>query len=188
MSRPDRLDITELLTAWHAGDESAGERLMPLVYDELHAIATRYARDEHAAATLQPTALVNEAYLRLIDSGVPWESRRHFLAIAARTMRRVLVDHARARQRNKRGGGAINVTLGDSPSDQPVDPIDVIAIDTALDRLAAIDERKARAVELHYFAGLDYDEVARALDVSPATVHRDLRFAKSWLYDQLRQE
>ena len=185
---PERGEITQLLTAWHGGDESAGERLMPLVYAELHSIAGRYARNEHAAATLQPTALVNEAYLRLVDSDVPWESRRHFLAIAARTMRRVLVDHARARQRDKRGGGALNVTLGDPPSGENSDPIDVIAVDTALERLAAMDERKARAVELHYFAGLDYDEIARTLEVSPATVHRDLRFAKSWLYDQLRQE
>jgi RNA polymerase sigma factor (TIGR02999 family) len=184
----ERGEVTQLLTAWRAGDEAAGERLMPLVYAELHAIASRYARDEHAAATLQPTALVNEAYLRLVDSDVPWEGRRHFLAIAARTMRRVLVDHARARCRDKRGGGVVNVTLGDPASDAGADPIDIIAVDTALERLAEIDERKARAVELHYFAGLDYDEIAHALDISPATVHRDLRFAKSWLFDQLRKE
>jgi RNA polymerase sigma-70 factor (ECF subfamily) len=188
MAELERGDITDLLTAWRAGDESAGERLLPLVYAELHAIATRYARGEHAAATLQPTALVNEAYLRLVDSNVSWESRRHFLAIAARTMRRVLVDHARARLRDKRGGGTLNVSLGDPPSDEGSDPIDIIAVDTALERLAAMDERKARAIELHYFAGLDYDEIAHALGVSPATVHRDLRFAKHWLYDQLRQE
>ena len=188
MAQATRGDITGLLTAWRAGDVSAGERLMPLVYAELHSIASRYARDEHAAATLQPTALVNEAYLRLVDSNVPWESRRHFLAIAARTMRRVLVDHARTRKREKRGGGALNVTLGDPPSGNESDPIDIIAVDAALERLAAMDERKARVVELHYFAGLDYEEIARALDISPATVHRDLRFARSWLSDQLRQE
>lgn len=188
MPQPESAEITQLLIAWRAGDASAGERLISRLYAELHAIAARHVRDEHAAATLQPTALVHEAYLRLAGSDVDWESRRHFLATAARTMRHVLVDHARARLRDKRGAGAVNVTLEDVASDEGTDPIDVIALDTALERLAAIDERKARAVELHYFAGLDYDEVARALDVSPATVHRDLRFAKSWLFDQLTQE
>ncbi|HEX6058199.1 MAG TPA: ECF-type sigma factor [Gemmatimonadaceae bacterium] len=189
MTQPERGEITRLLVAWGEGDETAMERLMPLVYDELHAIAGRYMRDEHAAATLQTTALVHEAYLRLVGSDVRWEGRRHFLALAARTMRRVLVDHARERRRARRGGGALDVvTLEDPAADPGSDPIDVIAIDTALEHLAAMDERKARAVELHYFAGLDYDEVAHALGISPATVHRDLRFAKSWMYDHLRQE
>lgn len=187
-SHPQQGEITRLLVDWSAGDDSAADRLMPLVYTELHAIASRFMRDEHAAATLQPTALIHEAYLRLVGSDVSWEGRRHFLAIAARTMRRVLVDHARSRLRDKRGGGAVSVTLEDSPSGEVGDPIDVIAVDEALEKLAAIDERKARAVELHYFAGLEYEEIARALDVSPATVHRDLRFAKRWIHDQLRQE
>jgi RNA polymerase sigma-70 factor (ECF subfamily) len=185
---PQQGEITRLLVDWSAGDDSAADRLMPLVYTELHDIASRFMRDEHAAATLQPTALIHEAYLRLVGSDVSWEGRRHFLAIAARTMRRVLVDHARSRLRDKRGGGAISVTLEESPFERQTDPIDVIAVDDALEKLAAIDERKARAVELHYFAGLEYDEIARALDVSPATVHRDLRFAKSWIHDQLRQD
>ena len=188
MNAVPRTETTQLLTAWRAGDDAAGERLMPLVYAELHAIAARCMRDERTAATLQPTALVHEAYLRLVGSDVEWEGRRHFLAVAARTMRRVLVDHARARLRDKRGGGAVSVTLDDTPAAEAGDPIDVIAMDDALERLAALDERKARAIELHYFAGLDYDEVAAALDVSPATVHRDLRFARSWMYDQLRSE
>lgn len=185
---PARGDITQLLLAWRSGDEQAAERLMPLVYAELHAIADRFMRDEHAAATLQPTALIHEAYLRLVGSDVAWEGRRHFLAIAARTMRRVLVDHARSRLRDKRGAGVVQITLEDEPSDAERDPIDVIAVDGALEALAALDERKARSVELHYFGGLEYDEIAEALEVSPATVHRDLRFARSWLYDRLRVE
>jgi len=184
----DRDDITQLLAEWSAGDEAAGERLLPLVYAQLHAIASRYMRDEHSAATLQPTALINEAYLRLVGSEVHWESRRHFLAIAARTMRRVLVDHARARKRDKRGGNLVAVTLDDPAGPEHANPIDVIAVDVALEELAALDERKARAIELHYFAGLDYDEVARVLGVSTPTVTRDLRFARSWMYDRLSEE
>lgn len=182
---PHPADITQLLADWSAGDASAGERLLPLVYAELHAIASRYMRDEHDAATLQPTALINEAYLRLVGSDVQWESRRHFMSIAARTMRRILVDHARARKRDKRGGGRLSVTLDDQVSAGHRDPIDVIAIDNALNELEELDERKARAVELHYFGGFDYDEVARTLGVSVPTVSRDLRFARSWIYDRL---
>lgn len=181
----DDADITQLLAAWSAGDAAAGDRLLPLVYAELHEIASRYMRDEHAAATLQPTALINEAYLRLVGSEVQWESRRHFLAIAARTMRRVLVDHARARHRDKRSGDRVSITLENAADDRQRDPIDVIAIDDALQELATLDERKARAVELHYFAGLEYDEVAEVLGVSTPTVTRDLRFARSWIYDRL---
>lgn len=191
MSAPDRGEITQLLIAWGHGDESAMERLMPLVYDELHAIAGRFMRDEHDAATLQTTALVHEAYLRLVGGDVGWEGRKHFLAIAARTMRRVLVDHARGRRRLKRGGtDAVQVTLEDpsSADDGRTDPLDVIALDGALEGLARLDERKARALELHYFAGLEYPEVAEALGVAPATVHRDIRFAKNWIYDLLRTE
>lgn len=181
----DRDDITQLLADWSAGEPAAGDRLLLLVYAELHAIATRYMRDEHAAATLQPTALINEAYLRLVGSDVEWESRRHFLAIAARTMRRVLVDHARAKKSDKRGGGRVGVTLDDQAVSTHDDPIDVIAIDDALEDLAALDERKARAVELHYFGGLGYADVARVMGVSEPTVARDLRFARSWIYDRL---
>jgi len=188
MSPSEHDDITGLLAAWSAGDDAAADRLLPLVYSELHAIASRYMRDEHAAATLQPTALINEAYLRLVGSDVEWESRRHFLAIAANTMRRVLVDHARSRLRQKRGGERVRITLGERPAEDGTDPIDVIAVDAALEELAGMDERKARAVELHYFAGLEHREVARVLDVSTATVDRDLRFARSWIYDRLSGE
>jgi RNA polymerase sigma factor (TIGR02999 family) len=182
-------EVTRLLTAWSQGDASAMERLMPLVYAELHAIASRALRNEHAADTLQTTALIHEAYLRLVGSDLAWEGRRHFLAIAARTMRRVLVDHARGKQRAKRGGGQAALPLDEAQAPQErTDPMDVIAIDMALEKLAAADERKARAVELHYFGGLEYDEIARVLEVSPVTVHRDLRFAKNWIYDQLRPE
>ncbi|HET7584930.1 MAG TPA: sigma-70 family RNA polymerase sigma factor [Gemmatimonadaceae bacterium] len=188
MTSPKRGETTRLLAAWRDGDDAAGERLLPLVYAELHEIASRCMRDERGAATLQPTALVHEAYLRLVGSDVTWEGRRHFFAVAARTMRRVLVDHARARLRDKRGAGAVCITLQDRPQPDAGDPLDVIAIDAALERLAALDQRKARAIELHYFAGLDYDEIAATLGVSAATVHRDLRFARRWMYDQLRKE
>lgn len=187
MAPSEHDDITGLLAAWRDGDDSAGDRLLPLVYSELHAIASRYMRDEHAATTLQPTALINEAYMRLVGSDVDWENRRHFLAVAARTMRRVLVDHARSRLSQKRGGGVVRVTLPEQPGDDGADPIDVIAVDEALQELAELDERKARAVELHYFAGLGHAEVARVLDVSTATVDRDLRFARSWIFDRLSE-
>jgi RNA polymerase sigma factor (TIGR02999 family) len=183
-------NVSRLLLAWKDGDEAALERLMPLVYAELHRIASRHLRDEHAPDVLQTTALVHEAYIRLVGSDVSWEGRRHFFAIASRTMRRVLVDQARARQRSKRGGGVVAVTLRD---DLHVDPesekgLDVLAIDEALERLAEFDERKARIIELHYFGGLTYEDVAKVLEISPATVHRELRTARSWLYSQLNPD
>jgi RNA polymerase sigma factor (TIGR02999 family) len=185
----DRGEVTRLLAAWRNGDESAQELLMPMVYSELHAIASRLLRDEHAAATLQTTALIHEAYLRLVGSVVDWESRKHFVAIAARTMRRVLVDHARGRRRDKRGGGSATVvTLSDLASEGTTDPTDVIALEEALQQLEQADPRSARAVELHFFGGLDYEEIAQLLDTSAATVHRDIRFAKAWMYDRLRTE
>lgn len=179
-------EVTRLLVAWHEGDPSALDRLLPLLYEELHAMARRQLRHERAAETLQATGLVHEAYLRLVGTDLAWEGRRHFLAIAANTMRRVLVDHARTRNRSKRGGGMMAVSLGQVGSATAPDPIDVIAIDQALERLAAIDPRRARAVELHYFGGLEHKEIATVLDVSLATVERDLRFARSWIYDQVQ--
>ena len=158
---------------------------MAIVYPQLRAIAQRQLTHESDGHTLQPTALVHEAYLRLIDADIEWEDRKHFFAVAARAMRRVLVDHARARRREKRGGDAVFVTLDDQLAIDHAG-VDLIALDEALDRLAEVDERKARAVELHYFGGLSYDETARALDVSPATIDRDLRMAKAWLVQQLR--
>ena len=159
---------------------------MAIVYPELRAIAQRQLTGEAEGHTLQPTALVHEAYLRLIGAEVEWEDRRHFFAVAARAMRRVLVDHARARRRDKRGGDAVFVTLDDQLALGTESGLDLVALDDALDRLASQDERKARAIELHFFGGLTYDETARALDVSTATVDRDLRMGKAWLVQQLR--
>lgn len=183
---PDRESVTALLSAWRQGDHVARDRLLAIVYDELHRQARRVMRGDGPGHTLQTTALVHEAYLRLVHADVPWEDRAHFYAVAARTMRRILVDHARSKRREKRGGGIVEVTLEESAVIDPQRPPDLEALDEALERLGEIDERKARAVELHYFGGLSYDETARVLDVSPATVHRDLRMAKAWLYQQLR--
>jgi RNA polymerase sigma factor (TIGR02999 family) len=159
---------------------------MALIYPELHAIAHRQLRHERPDHVFQTTALLHEAYLRLIGVDIDWQDRKHFFAVAARAMRRVLVDAARARSREKRGGDFQIVTLDDRLALKEESSVDLVALDEALDRLAAVDERKARAIELHFFGGLSYDETARALDISPATVHRDLRMAKAWLYQQLR--
>ncbi len=191
MAPPPPIDtgntVTQLLVAWRAGDRGVLDRLMPLVYQELHALAHRHMRGEREDHTLQTTALVHEAFLRLSGSDVKLQDRVHFFALAASTMRRVLVDHAKSKQRAKRGGGAVLLSIdaaldvSDAPSD------DVISLDDALERLTQHDERKARVVELHYFAGLTYEEIATSLDVSVATVDRDLRFAKAWLYNDLSQ-
>lgn len=185
MTERDASEITQLLIAWRDGDPGALERLLPLVYSELHLLAARYMRGEHQGHTLQTTALIHEAYLRLCGSDVAWEGRVHFLAVAAQTMRRILVDHARARGRAKRGGGQAPVTLEDARAQDPARPDDLLALDEALSRLSALDERKARVVELHYFGGLTYDETAAALGISPATVDRELRMAKAWLYREI---
>jgi RNA polymerase sigma factor (TIGR02999 family) len=179
-------EVSRLLLAVQAGDESALARLMPLVYHELHQLARRHMGGERTGHTLQTTALIHEAYLRLVGADVRWEGRVHFFAVAANTMRRILVDHARGRLRSKRGGGGVPVTL-ENIAVVAADPgEDMIALDTALERLAAFDVRKARVVELHYFGGLTYDEAASALGISAATVDRDLRLAKAWLYRELR--
>jgi RNA polymerase sigma-70 factor, ECF subfamily len=178
--------VTELLASWREGDERARDRLIPVLYDELHRLAERSLRGERPDHTLQATALVNEAYLRLVGADVPWEDRAHFLAVAARVMRRILVDHARGRSRHKRGGDFARVTLDESLAATPDRAPDILALDEALERLAAHDARKARVVELHYFGGLRHDEVARVLEISLATVDRDLRLARAWLYSQMR--
>lgn len=178
--------VTHLLRAWRGGDEAALGALMPLIQDELHRLAQRYMNLERPDHTLQATALVNEAFLRLAESDVPWQDRAHFFAVAARIMRRILVDHARKRGRAKRGGGADRVTLEEATLVTPRRPSDLVALDEALEALAEQDERKGRIVELHYFGGLSYEETAEALGISAATVHRDLRMAKAWLYNRLK--
>ena len=184
---PSSHDVTALLLAWGDGDESALARLVPIVHDELHRIARGCMAGEKGDHTLQATALVNEAYLRLIGTqGMNWQNRAHFLAMAARLMRRILVDFARSKQFQKRGGGAVNVSLAPdlALSDEP--GRDLVALDDALDALAKVDERKCRVIEMRFFGGLSVKETAEALHVSPETVMRDWKLAKAWLLRQLR--
>ena len=175
-----------LLRAWREGDETALEALMPLVHDELRRIARRCLRGEGAHHSVQATELVNEAYLRLVDvQHVDWQNRTHFLAMSARLMRRVLVDLARSRRADKRGGGAVRVTLDDEAIGGVAPDADVIRLDDALRALAALDDRKSRVVELRFFGGLSADETAVALRVSSKTVLRDWEFARAWLQREL---
>ncbi len=185
LNAPDK-PVTDLLMAWRSGDDNALGRLMPLVQAELHRLAQRYMSMERPDYTLQATALVNEAYLRLVGSDVDWKDRAHFFAVAAQVMRRILVDHARAQRRAKRGGGAEKVALEHTVLMSPERSGDLVALDDALDDLAELDKRKARVVEYHFFGGLTYDETAEALGISAATVHRELRLAKAWLYNRLQ--
>jgi RNA polymerase sigma factor (TIGR02999 family) len=173
---------TGLLRSWRGGSRDALDRLLPLVYDELASLARRALSGERAGHTLQTRALVHEAYLRLIDADVDWQDRFHFLAVAARTMRRVLVDHARAKRRHKRSG--VRVELDESLPEAER-PLDVLTLHEALERLAGFDERKSRIVELHYFGGLTHEETAGATGLSPATVDRELRLARAWLKHDL---
>jgi RNA polymerase sigma factor (TIGR02999 family) len=180
--------VTALLVAWGAGDGGALERLVPLVEAELHRIARRCMRGERQEHSLQATALVNEAYLRLVDAQrVRWQDRSHFLAMSARLMRRVLVDHARMRGYQKRGGGAVRVTLVEGLGGSDERPHDIVALDEALEALAAFDERKSRVVELRFFGGLTNEETAQELGISIATVVRDWTLAKAWLLRELKQ-
>jgi RNA polymerase sigma-70 factor (ECF subfamily) len=179
--------VTGLLLKWGQGDEGALERLIPLVHHELHKIARRCMADERAGHSFQATALVNEAYLRLVDANdVAWHDRAHFLAVAARMMRRILVDHARTRLAQKRGGGAAQVTFDEAlvVSNEPRE--DFVALDDALEALATFDERKSRVIELRFFGGLSVEETASVLKVSPATVMGDWRLAKAWLQREMR--
>jgi RNA polymerase sigma factor (TIGR02999 family) len=174
-----------LLLAWGQGEAEALDRLMPLVHQELYQLARRYMARERPDHTLQPTALVNEAYLRLIEiSRVQWQNRAHFLAMAARVMRRILVDVARAHRNDKRGGGFVRVSL-DADFAAPDQPLELVALDEALQKLHAINPRQAQVVELHFFGGLTFEEAAEVLDVSRDTVKRDWRFAKLWLLREL---
>ena len=179
--------ITTLLRAWRQGDEAAFARLTPMVYDELRRRARRYLRAERPDHTLRPTALVHEAYLRLVNlDGVDWHDRTHFFALAARQMRRILVDAARARRYQKRGGAAPNVTFDEALAGSERHP-DLVALDDALDLLERTDERKVRVVELRFFGGLKNDEIAAALGISTDTVTRDWNMAKLWLRRELRK-
>lgn len=180
-------EVTKLLAEWSSGDATALDRLMPLVYEELRVRAARQLRSESEGHTLQATALVHEAFLRLVGADIPWRDRSQFFAVAARAMRRVLVDHGRSARRQKRGGAQMRVTLDPEHLVATTPHVDVVALDEALDRLAALDERKARVVELHYFGGLNYEETAAAAGISPATVDRDLRMAKAWLRCELER-
>ena len=181
--------ITRLLHQWQDGDREALDRLIPIVYDELRVIASRHLAREWREGALQTTALVNEAYLKLIDQrDVDWQNRAHFFAIAAQVMRRILVDDARRQLRDKRGGGTIGVPVEDTPiaaSQKPLDAVETLALDRALQRLEQLDADQGRIVELRFFGGLTVEETAAALRISPATVKREWAMAKAWLYRAL---
>lgn len=181
-------NVTELLLAWSDGKREALDRLLPLVYRELRRLAASYLGRERAGHTLQPTALVNEAYLRLVDQKrVEWKSRSHFFGISAQMMRRILIDYARAHQSDKRGGDRLRVTLDSSleVAGEGRD-VDLIALDAALDELARMDPRQAKLVELRFFVGLTLEETAEVLEVAPITVRREWNLAKAWLFRRLR--
>ena len=179
-------DVTQLLQKWHQGDAGALDRLLPIVYDELRRVARARLRGERGGHTLEATALVHEAYVRLVGTDRPLpQNRAHFFAIAARFMRQILVDHARRRHARKRGGGETAVTLPEPFEAQGPDVVDLLALDQALVELASVDRRLTQVVELRFFAGLSIHETSEALKVSTATVERDWTVAKAWLYDRL---
>jgi RNA polymerase sigma factor (TIGR02999 family) len=186
---PGPTEVTALLVEWSKGDRAALERLLPLIYDECRRIASRQLRHEHRQHTLDPTALVHEAYLRLVDQRhASWESRGQFFGVVAQVMRRILVDYARARSAKKRGGSAVMVSLEAAAEVSP-DPhvADILAIDEALERLAAHDPEQVRIIELRFFAGLSVEETAEVVARSPRTVKREWRLAKAWLYRELQR-
>jgi len=186
---PSPQEVTQLLLAWSNGDQTALEKLTPMVYEELRRLAHRYMRRELPGHTLQTTALVNEAYLRLIDAGnLRWQNRAHFFAISAQLMRRILVDFARRRNFLKRGGEAQQVSLDEALVIANARDSDLVALDEALSELAAIDPRQSRVVELRFFGGLSVEETAEVLNVSPDTVMRDWKVAKLWLLRELSKE
>jgi RNA polymerase sigma factor (TIGR02999 family) len=178
-------NFTQLLTEWRSGQPQALERLTPLVYDELRRLARSYMRTERGSHTLQATAVVHEAFLRLVQANVDLQDRQHFFALASRLMRRVLVDHAKSRSRAKRDGG-VRDQAGTELSEitVPID-VDVVALDEALEGLLQLEPRLAQVIELHYFGGMTYDEIAAAVGASAATVHRDIRLAKAWLLNEI---
>ena len=187
MSSRSSSEITGLLRAWGQGDENALQTLMPLVYDQLHVAARRYMAGERAGHTLQTTALIHETYLRLVDiRRVEWQDRAHFLAVCAQLMRRILIDFARSRGYQKRGGAAPHVDFDEKLIVTAEPDFNLVALDDALNRLAQVDERKSKVVELRFFGGLDVKETAEVMKVSPDTVMRDWKMAKVWLLRELR--
>ena len=180
-------EVTQLLADWSRGDDAAFAKLTPLVYEELRRLAHHFMGEQRPNHTLQTTALVNEAYLRLADQTNPsWQNRAHFFAVAARAMRQIVVDYARSYQTQKRGGGALKVELDEAAIVSPEQSKEIVDLHEALERLATLDSRKAQVVELKYFGGLNYDEMAEVLKISRVTVRRDWEFARLWLYTELR--
>ena len=189
MGNPSTHEITRLLVAWNQGDQAALDALSPLINQELHRLAKRYMADERQGHLLQPTALVNEAWLRLIDwRNVEWQNRAHFFGLAAQIMRRILVDFARAQQSEKRGGDEIQVSLSEAADVAQERSAGLVVLDDALQTLEQLDPRQARVVELRYFAGLSLEETAEALKVSVGTVRRDWSLARAWLFRELSQK
>ncbi len=178
---PDRQIVTQLLHEWGNGNKQALDQLMPIVYDQLHKLASNCLRSERPDHTLRATALVHEAYLKLVHADVDWQDRVHFYAVSARILRRILVDHAKSRNRNKRGGEYQQIPLEEAVIVGPESDRGMVELDEALQRLANQDRRKSELIELLFFGGLTYDEAAAALKISPATVHRELTLAKAWL-------
>src|SRR3989441_8308310 len=179
--------VTELLVDWSHGDNAALAELTPLVYEELRRLAHHFMEGQRPDHTLQTTALVNEAYLRLADQTNPrWQNRAHFFAVAARAMRQILVSYARTQQAQKRGGGAFKVDLDEVALVSPEESKEIVDLHEALERLTTLDSRKAQVVELKYFGGLNYDEMAEVLKISPVTGSRDWRVAKAWLYTEMQ--
>jgi len=186
---PSPTEVSQLLLDWSNGNQAALDRLTPLVYEELHRLAHRHMRLERPNHTLQTTALVNEAYVRLVDQrNLHWKNRAHFFSIASRLMRRILVDLARAHKRAKRGGGALQVSLDEAAMVSSERAAELVALDEALTTLAAIDQRKSQVVELRFFGGMSVEETAEALGVSPITIKREWSTAKAWLYREIANE
>jgi len=184
---PDSQNVTILLQQWRSGDEGALDQLMPVVYQELRRLAKRCLYAERPGHTLRATELVHEAYLRLVGADIGWQDRAHFYAVAARVLRRILVEYARSHNRQKRGSGEEPITLDEALVVGPEAASIVLDLDEALRRLAVLDTRKSEVVQLLFFGGLTYDETAAALDISPATVHRELKLAKAWLHREMAQ-
>jgi RNA polymerase sigma-70 factor, ECF subfamily len=184
----ERQLVTRLLKEWGGGNKAALDELMPVVYQQLRKLASICLRSERPDHTLRATALVHEAYMRLVDANVDWQDRVHSFAVSARLLRRILVDHAKSNNRQKRGGGAETIALDEAIMIGPQMTGGIVALDDALQRLAKLDQRKSEIIELLCFGGLTYDEAASTLKISPATVHRELKMAKAWLHRELMQD